>query len=242
MSAFGGGYDGGEGYQFGRQSDRGYDRRGYQSGGQYRGGAPSHGAAREELDHDQLCHRMQMANRRMEESSASSLRTLHDTMRLGQDTAVELDRQSEALDRTERRLDEIQLDIDQSKRHMRNIKSPFGGVANYFARRKKLSDITDPKLPKEAAQAQAQAQKRGSSKGPDTLPPPSMAGLKGTGNRVVDDNLDEMGRMLHQLKGQGELIGEQLDESSAQIERLKYKVDHTDVKIKGLNKDIRRQL
>ena len=237
MAAFGGGYGGGEGFQFGRQSDRSYEGR-----GQYGDRAPSHGAAREELDHDQLCHRMQLANRRMEESSASSLRTLHDTLRLGGDTAVELDRQAEALDRTERRLDEMQLDIDQSKRHMRNIKSPFGGVANYFARRKKLSDITDPKLPKEAAQAQAQAQKRGSSKGPDTLPPSSLAGLRGTGNSVVDDNLDEMGRMLHQLKGQSELIGDQLDDSNAQLERLKYKVDRTDVKIKGVNKDIRRQL
>ena len=237
MSAFGGGYDGGEGFQFGRQSDRSYEGR-----GRYGDRAPSHGAAREELDHDQLCHRMQLANRRMEESSASSLRTLHDTLRLGGDTAVELDRQAEALDRTERRLDEMQLDIDQSKRHMRNIKSPFGGVANYFARKKKLRDITDPKLPKEAAQAQAQAQKRGSSKGPDTLPPPSLAGLRGTGNSVVDDNLDEMGRMLHQLKGQSELIGDQLDDSNAQLERLKYKVDRTDVKIKGVNKDIRRQL
>ena len=46
----------------------------------------------------------------------------------------------------------------------------------------------------------------------------------------------------HQLKGQGELIGEKLDDSNAQLERIKYKVDRTDVKIKELNEDIRRLL
>ena len=198
-----------------------------EGGGRYDRG-PSYGR--------EPCHRMKLANRRMEESSASSLQTLRDTVDLGQDISTELDRQAEALDRTERQLDEMQLNSDQSKRHMRNNKSPFGGVTSYFSRRKKPSDITDPNPPKGVAQAQAQAVKSGSSKGFDSLPPPSMASLKGTGNRVVDDNVDEMGKAVHQLKDIGELIGEQLDDSNAQLERIKDKVD------RAVNKDIRRLL
>ena len=69
-----------------------------------------------------------------------------------------------------------------------------------------------------------------------------MAGLKSTGNQVVDKNCEEMSKALHQLRGVGELIGGQLDDSSAQVDRLNYKMDRNDMKIKAVNKDIRRQL
>ena len=229
MASFGGGYDYDGYHGSGRQPERGD----YQPEGRFGGGG--HRGADHDPERDELCHRLQMANRRMEESSASSLRTLHDTLNMGQDTTEELERQAETLDRTEKRLDEMHVDLDQSKRHMRNIKSPFGGVANYFARRKKLNEVTDPKLSKGAADNPRR-------KGSDPFPPPSSAGLKGTGNVNVDKNLDEMGKALHQLKGIGELIGGQLDDSSAQVDRIQYKVDRTDVKIKGVNRDIKKQL
>ena len=175
----------------------------------------------------------------MEDASAHSLRTLNECLHIGSDTAVELDKQAEALDRTERRLDEMHVDLDQSKKHLRQIKSPFGGIANYFSRKKKVDEVTDPKLPKEVAQSQT---RRSSAKGSGKVAPPSLSGLPSTGNTTVDRNCDEMSKALHQLRGMGELIGEQLDDSSAQIDRIQYKVDRTDVKIKGVNKDIRRQL
>ena len=176
----------------------------------------------------------------MEDTSANSLRTLNECLHMGVDTAQELDRQAEALDRTEKRLDEMYLDLDQSKKHMRQIKSPFGGIANYFARKKKVEEVTDPKIPKGVA-AQSQT-KRSSTKGSGAVAPPSLSGFQSTGNATVDRNCDEMSKALHQLRGMGELIGEQLDDSSTQIDRIQYKVDRTDVKIKGVNKDIRRQL
>ena len=174
----------------------------------------------------------------MEEASASGLRSLNECLHMGVDTAEELERQAETLDRTERRLDDMHVDLDQSKQHMRKIKSPFGGVANYFARRKKVNEVTDPKLPKGAAQSQA----RTASKGPSSATPPSTAGLRSTGNATVDKNCDEMSKALHQLKGMGELISEQLDDSNVQVDRIQYKMDRTDTKIKGVNRDIRREL
>ena len=210
--------------------DRGEDR-GYGRGSGY-GGRES---SREE---EEYSHRLQMANRRMEEASSQSVRTLHDCLRMGSDTAVELDRQAEALDRTERRLDEMHVDLDQSKRNMRLIKSPFGGVANYFARRKATKEITDPKLPK----SQSRSQSSRSSSGSRSAGPQSMAAMKSTGNATVDKNCEEMSKALHQLKGVGELIGQQLDDSDAQLDRIQYKMDRTDVKVQKLNKDIKRQL
>ena len=189
-------------------------------------------------DEDEYKHRMQMAHRRMEEASANSLRTLNECLHMGADTTEELDRQAEGLDRTERRLDEMHLDLDQSKKHMRQIKSPFGGIANYFARKKKVDEVTDPKALKGAAKSQT----RHSSKGSKSAAQPSMAQMPSTGNKTVDRNCDEMSKALHQLRGMGELIGEQLEDSNAQIDRIQYKMERTDVKIKGLNKDIRGQL
>ena len=188
---------------------------------------------------DEYRYRVQVANRRMEESSAQSLRTLNECLNMGSDTAEELDRQAEALDRTERRLDEMHVNLDKSKQHMRQIKSPFGGIANYFARKKKINEVTDPKMPKGSSRGSSSSDH---SKSSASVPPPSVAGLKSTGNKVVDKNTEEMSRALHQLRGMGELIGEQLDDSSAQIDRLNYKMDRNDMKLKAVNKDIRRQL
>ncbi|CAI8023460.1 Soluble NSF attachment protein 29 [Geodia barretti] len=185
-------------------------------------------------------YRHQLANRRMEESSAQSLRTLNECLNMGSDTAEELERQAEALDRTERRLDEMHVNLDKSKQHMRHIKSPFGGIANYFARKKKINEVTDPKMPKGSSRGSESSDHYKSSA--SAAPPPSVAGLKSTGNQVVDKNCEEMSKALHQLRGVGELIGGQLDDSSAQVDRLNYKMDRNDMKIKAVNKDIRRQL
>jgi synaptosomal-associated protein 29 len=208
------------------------------------GGARGGYSADREIDanreEEEIHHRIQVANRRMEESSAQGLRTLNDCLHMGTDTAEELERQAEALDRTERRLDEMHVDLDQSKKHLRQIKSPFGGIANYFARKKKINEVTDPKMPK-GSSSQASASSKSSS-AESTVPPPSMAGLQSTGNKVVDKNCEDMSRALHQLKGVGELIGEQLEDSSAQVDRINYKMERTDVKIKGVNKDIKREL
>ncbi len=230
----------------GRVADLGYGRRqsedsrygGYSGGG--RGAGASGGG--QELTRDEYDQRMQIAHRRMEESSGSSLRVLHETVRMGVDTAEELEVQAETLDRVERRLDEMEVDLDQSKRHMRNIKSPFGGIGNYFSRRKKVNEITDPKMPKGSAAA-AMEKKRQNTKGAkehDRSEP--AGGHKTTGNDVVDGNLDQMERALHQLKGIGVMIGDQLDDSEVQIERVAVKMDRGDVKIKKINRDIKREL
>ena len=67
--------------------------------------------------------RMAVANREMEESSKSCVRILHQTMDLADNTTKELYQQSEALDRTEAHLDGIDVDLEQSRRNMREIKS-----------------------------------------------------------------------------------------------------------------------
>ena len=183
-------------------------------------------------DYDQ---RMQAAYRKMEESSASSLRVLNETTRMGIATTEELETQAEAMDRTERRLDEIHQDVDKGKKNMRLIKSPFGGIANYFSKKKPLEEVTDPKY-KTPSEPKKSAPRKGRPQGEQ------QRSYKSTGSAVADRNLDEMDKALQQLKGVGDLISYQLDDSNDQIERVAYKVDREDARIKALNKDIKGQL
>ena len=191
--AFGGSYGGGRG--------EGY------------GGSP-YGVGGRKHDSAELYHRKQMANKRMEESSERAVMVLSDTLQSGKKIAVEVDRQAEALGRTERRLDEI---LEQPKRHKQS-KSPFGSGKNEVPMR------------------------NDSLRGPETVSPHSLAHLPSTGNARVDTNLDILSEGLHDLKQVAEHIGEQLDHTTAQAGRVQYKTHQTDAKMKEANKQIREQL
>ena len=229
------------GSNYGGSRARGYGDgpSGYGAGGDGYG-ARGGGRGYDDTGYDDERSRMMMANRRMEESSARSLRVLNETMRIGIDTTEELERQAESLDKTERRLDEMHVDLDKGERNLRKIKSPFGGISNYFSRKKTVKDVTDPKDYKEppsskSRSASAQAQSRPQRK-QQQAPPES------TGNDVVDGNLDEMEKALYQLQGVGEMIGWQLDDSDRQLDRVAHKLDRNHVKVEKLNKGIKREL
>ena len=195
----------------------------------------SRGSGDREVTQDDYDRRIQAAVRRMEQSSASSLRTLNDCIDMGVDTTEELERQAETMDGVERRLDEMDLDLEKSKKNMRVIKSPFGGIANYFSRKKPVSEVTDPKV----SRSQNRSAKKVASQPP---PAPQPKRYLSTGSDVVDANLDEMDRALSQLRGIGELINEQLDDSDVQLDRVKVKMERENIKIGRLNQEIKREL
>ncbi len=239
-SGYGSGYDsrgsGGGSYNSrggGHSRSNGYgSNSGYDSG--------SYGGGGYDRD-DGLESRMMMANKRMEASSANSLRVLNETMRMGIDTTEELERQAESMDRTERMMDEMHVDLDKGERSMRQIKSPFGGIANYFSRRKTVEEVTTPKgyKPKQQPIAKSKPAQGKQKQKQKQQPEPQ---LEGTGNEIVDRNLDEMGKALSQLRGIGEVIGSQLDDSEQQIDRVGYKLQRNHVKMDNLTKDVKREL
>lgn len=193
----------------------------------------------QEATDDDLEVRKQLAIRRMEESSASSLRSLNETYQMGVNTAVELDSQADTLDRVERRLDEMHVDLDKGKRNMRLIKSPFGGIANYFSKRSSVKDVTDPKGYEQRPSKSSAPPKETVKKRPDST---QLQQYESTGSTVVDENLDEMSKQLDRLMGVGHLIGASLDDSEDQIDRVRYKVDRNKTKVEAISKDIKTQL
>ena len=196
------------------------------------GGGRASGGYGELNDHET---RIMMANKRMEESSAQSLKVLNETMRLGIDTTIELERQAESLDLTERRLDEMHQDLDKGERNLRKIKSPFGGLMNAFSRRKTVQEVTDPKIsiPRKTKPAGSKS---------NSHPSKHCGQGVDTGHVVVDRNLDEMENALFQLKGIGELMGDQLDDSVIQFGRIEQKLERNDIKVGKLNKGIKKEL
>ena len=182
------------------------------------------------MEEDECDRRIRVAHRKMEQSSANSLQTLNECVNMGVGTIEELDRQADVMDRVERCLDEMDVDLEKSKEHVRVIRSPFGGIINCFLRRKPPDEVVEsrPFVSR--------------SVGLKLQPPLVVNRRASMGNAIVDSNLDEVEKALYSLKGIGEHIGRQLDDSDRQIDRVGTKVDRRNAKLTGINLDIKREL
>lgn len=217
----------------------------------------------DELDAEELQQRMQATSRLMEESSTRSLQTLHQTLFVGTGTAEELDRQAKVMSRVEAELDAIDDDLHQSTKNMRQIKSVFGGLGNFFARRKQVRAETDPtvsappsgppdKSKQEGVPGKRSSKAKAGKKASDTSPSSDKSSgeestgghgqARGTGIEVVDRNLDGMEQALFHLKGVGETISVQLKDSDAQIGRVRAKMHHSTAKMKKLERDMELEM
>lgn len=79
------------------------------------------------------------------QSTERSISILRDSEQIGIATAEELSRQREQLEKTDKRLDEINATLRFSQKHINGIKSVFGSLKNY------LSGKNDQQLPKTVA-------------------------------------------------------------------------------------------
>lgn len=67
------------------------------------------------------------------QSTERSINILRDSEQIGIATAEELARQREQLERTDKRLDEINASLRFSQRHINGIKSVFSSLKNYMS-------------------------------------------------------------------------------------------------------------
>ena len=138
-------------------------------------------------------------------------------------------------------LDKMDDDLKQSKRAMRVISSPFGGIVNYFSRdgKKKEKTATDQRgqVANKAAHRSGDGQSS-SWQGQRS----SNRQYESSGNTVVDDNLDQVEQALAQMKRVGLEIGNQLDHSIVTIDELNSKVTDRDDRLVDLNRKIGRKI
>ena len=177
----------------------------------------------------ELREREAIALKKMEESSARSLRTLQDTERLGVATNEELVRQSEGLDKIEERLDVMDARLSRGKQNVKELKSPLGklGSSSRKAAAKKPSS-TSPASP--------------SIKTKLDTPIKPLHQYPSTGSSTVDDNLDRMSDMLTNLEGIGRDQSAMLDQHNAQLERIQVKAERNHDAFASVNTELRKQL
>ena len=197
---------------------------------------------------------------RMVESSNRSLALIYESQDIASNTAADLAKQGEQLKRTERNLDKMEGDLQQSDRHITSLKSIWGTMTNYF--RKPLKTNTEAGATTEATAgeepvsskdlaAQAREDSRDISRNMNRIGHHSEVAMssgsrsvRGTNkdDEIVDRNLDNMLTGLDFLKNQALSLGETIDEQNVQIERIHDKTGKIDTKIDDQNLKIRKIL
>lgn len=217
----------------------------------------------------QLLERKKIIEERTVQSSERSISLLRDSEQIGVATAEELLRQREQLERTEKRLDDINNTLRFSQKHIQGIKSVFGSLKNYLSG--KSGDPAPGPSFKESDSSSSNAgmtvspsrltDTLDSSRGNIGLAKENHPGLKIRGlagdddtvrqpdtasgpsvNKIIDRNLEDMCTSLTRLKGLAEGLGDEIDAQNEVIDRLNDKTDKADFSIMRQNKDMNKLL
>ena len=186
------------------------------------------------------------------ESSRRSVRVLDETLRVGVDTVVELDRQGEQLNRVDRRLDDIDADLVQSKRHLRQIRSVFGGIVNWFSNDKPVLTATpdstrgtgqaidDSRRLREEVDARRAERSSSRSAGPRSSASGRQMTAQTAYSREVDANVEQMSAGLSRLTDLALDMNEELARQNHQIAGMTGRVSKLDSEVENLTRVSRR--
>ncbi|KYQ49135.1 Synaptosomal-associated protein 29 [Trachymyrmex zeteki] len=168
----------------------------------------------------------------------------------------ELIRQKEQLQRTEKRLDDINSTLRFSQKHIQGIKSVFGSLKNYLSGKSldapisstKLSEssssgsMTSPALSNTLEQVQSNINNSYSStmiRG--SYDEHDLEDVKPAGDRitkVLEQNLSEMSGSLARLKHLAIGLSEEIDSQNDLIDNITDKTEKADIMLQQQNKDM----
>ncbi|XP_075218522.1 synaptosomal-associated protein 29kDa [Lycorma delicatula] len=196
------------------------------------------------------------------ESTKRSLSLLRNSEEVGIATAEELLKQREQLERTDKRLDEINTTLRFSHKHIQGIKSVFGSLKNYLSGKVDSSAVpsqyTKNSTPEVNAHTRPLSQTiTSSSTSCSSVQDHPAFQIRGIGDRddplhgrasksnpqqAIDQNLDEMMGSLSRLKGLAHELGEEIESQNDLLDNILPKVEKSDITIQRQNKDIKRLL
>ena len=123
------------------------------------------------------------------------------------------------------------LFIFGSFRELTNIQTIFGGVVNYFKKEKTTTKDTKISSPPS----------KGDTFTPSATPRiPSVAREISDPKTIVDRNLDQLDSGLDILNDLAIQLGEQIDGSNKQLDRIYDKQENVNTKVDKLNKKIHK--
>lgn len=179
----------------------------------------------------------------------------------------ELIRQREQLERTDRRLDDINNTLRFSQKHIQGIKSVFGGLKNYFSGSKSM-DLTSgasasgmkspisPQSPTSPVSPLAEKLNNSAEQARRNSEHPSFR-IRGypeeeeefgdyqqkssTKNiaAVLEQNLDEMSGSIARLKNLAIGLSEEIETQNDLIDNITDKAERADINLQRQNKDIK---
>ncbi|GAB1861597.1 Synaptosomal-associated protein 29 [Camponotus japonicus] len=204
----------------------------------------------------QLLQRKKEIEERTIQSSERSVSLLRDSEQIGVATAEELIRQREQLQRTEKRLDDINSTLRFSQKHIQGIKSVFGSLKNYLSGKSldapipstKLSEssssgsITSPALSNTLEQVQSNiSNSYSSTKIKESYNDNNLEDVRPASDRVtkaLEQNLSEMSGSLARLKHLAIGLSEEIDSQSDLIDNITDKTERADILLQQQNKDM----
>ncbi|KYM98536.1 Synaptosomal-associated protein 29 [Cyphomyrmex costatus] len=167
----------------------------------------------------------------------------------------ELIRQKEQLQRTEKRLDDINSTLRFSQKHIQGIKSVFGSLKNYLSGKSldtpipstKLSEssssgsMTSPALSNTLEQVQSDINNSYSStmiRGSYDHTPEDVKPVGDRVTKVLEQNLSEMSGSLARLKHLAIGLSEEIDSQNDLIDNITDKTEKADITLQQQNKDM----
>lgn len=206
-----------------------------------------------EQKRQQLFQRKKEIEERTIQSTERSISLLRDSEQIGAATAEELIRQREQLERTEKRLDDINSTLRFSQKHIQGIKSVFGSLKNYLSGKSMDAPIpstilsessssesmASPALSNSLEQVQTNIVNTNSAlklRGIDDVE--STNRLSNNVNKILEKNLDEMSGSLARLKGLAIGLSEEIDLQNDLIDNITDKAEKTDIMLQKQNKDL----
>ncbi|XP_076302940.1 synaptosomal-associated protein 29-like [Lasioglossum baleicum] len=211
-----------------------------------------------EQKHQQLLQQKKEIEERTIQSTEKSISLLRDSEQIGAATAEELIRQREQLERTEKRLDDINSTLRFSQKHIQGIKSVFGSLKNYLSGKSMDAPIPSTILSESsssdsmASPALSNSLEQVQTNIANTSPALKLHGLndevEGTNslssnvNKVLEKNLDEMSGSLARLKGLAIGLSEEIDLQNDLIDNITNKAEKTNIMLQKQNKDLNHLL
>ncbi|XP_043494682.1 synaptosomal-associated protein 29 [Polistes fuscatus] len=209
-----------------------------------------------ESKRQQLMQRRKEIEERTIHSSERSISLLRDSEQIGAATAEELIRQREQLERTEKRLDDINSALRFSQKHIQGIKSVFGSLKNYLSGKSLDTPVPSTKLPESTSFGSTSSPTLSNSLDQvqtnmaNNHPSLKLQGLldddedqrisssKNNITKVLEQNLDEMSGSLARLKGLAIGLSEEIDSQNDLIDNITDKAERTDITLQKQNKDL----
>jgi len=200
------------------------------------------------------------ANQVTDESLESTRRMIalcEDSRGAGAKTIEMLEHQGEQLNRVENNLDGMNSEMKTAEKHLTSMEKWCGICVCPWNRHDRVKDMDATWGKGETGPSSSSG---GGGQGPvSTQPTSSSSGATGGGagggkqqyvTRItgcaredeMDDNLGAVSNILGDLKNMAQDMGEEINKQNKQADRIKGKTEAVDIRIKGANKRIDKQL